>query len=67
MSGLLIGGGTNGLKKNGEINRISDPVPSDHIHFYNFNNNAWISSTVDGAQVRWINEANAQIAEFSQS
>ena len=52
MSGLIIGGGTNDLKKNGEINRISDPVPSDHIHFYKFNNNVWISSTVDGAQVR---------------
>ena len=52
MAGLIIGGGTNGLKKNGEINRISDPVPSDHIHFYKFNNNAWISSRVDGAQVR---------------
>ena len=54
MIGLIIGGGTNGLNKKGEIDYYSEPVPSNHIHFYKFNNNAWISSTVEEAQVRLI-------------
>ena len=43
--GLIIGGGTNALNKKGEIDYFSEPVPTTHIHFYNFNTNQWISST----------------------
>ena len=45
LSGLIIGGGTNALDKKGEIDYYSEPVPTTHIHFYNFNTNIWISST----------------------
>ena len=45
LSGLIIGGGTNALDKKGDIDYFSEPVPTTHIHFYNFNTNQWISST----------------------
>ena len=45
ISGLIIGGGTNALNRKGEIDYYSEPVPTTHIHFYNFNTNQWISST----------------------
>ena len=47
VSGLIIGGGTNRLDKSGNIDHYSDPVPTTHIHFYNFNNDQWISSTLN--------------------
>ena len=50
-SGLVIGGGTNAPDKFGEPDPFSEAVPSAHIHFYDFVNNRWISSTDNSSRL----------------
>ena len=49
---LFIGGGTTEFKADGTPVPNSGPVPTDHIHIYNFSSNKWQSTFLEDASLK---------------